>query len=90
MNRVPGIADDHSAYRAEIAGVCGTITAITKIVQHYNIKIGKARIGLDGQSVLNRITNPNSIKSSMPSYDLLRYITDKVKTSPINIEFFWV
>ena len=90
LNRVPGIAEDHSAYRAELAGVCGTITAITKIVQYYNIKIGKARIGLDGQSVLNRITNPNSIKSSMPSYDLLRYITDKVKTSPINIEFFWV
>ena len=34
LNRVPGIAEDHSAYRAELAGVCGTITAITKIVQY--------------------------------------------------------
>ena len=34
LNRVPGIAYDHSAYRAELAGVCGTITDITKIVQY--------------------------------------------------------
>ena len=49
-----------------------------------------ARIGLDGELVLNRITNPESIKSTMTSHDLLRYITDKVKNIPIKIEFFWV
>ena len=53
LNRVPGIADDHSACRAELAGVCGTITAITKIVQYYKITTGTARIGLDGQSCYN-------------------------------------
>ena len=61
-----------------------------KIVTYYKITTGKARIGLDGQSVLNRIANSSSIKTTMPSYDLLRYITDKVETIPINIEFFWV
>ena len=30
LNRVPGVTDDHSPYRAELAGVCGTITAIEK------------------------------------------------------------
>ena len=90
LNRVPGIAEYHSAYRAELAGMCGTITAIKKIVQYYKVTTGRARIGLDGHSVLNRITNPDSIKSTMPSHDLIRYITDKMKTIPIKIEFFWV
>ena len=35
LNRVSGIAADHSAYRAELDRVYGTITAITKIVQYY-------------------------------------------------------
>ena len=61
LNRVPGISDDHSPYRAELAGVCGTITAIEKIVEHYKILSGKVRVGLDGQSVIQRIKNPESI-----------------------------
>ena len=77
FNRLLGIADDHSAYRAELAGVCGTITAIVKFVKHYKITTGRAIIGLDGQSVLDRITNPDSIKSTMPSHDLLRYIIER-------------
>ena len=26
----------------------------------------------------------------MPSYDVLIYIKDKLETTPINIEFFWI
>jgi len=61
LNRVTGITDDHSPYRAELAGVCGTITAIEKIIDYYKIRLGKVRAGLDGQSVIQRIKKPDSI-----------------------------
>ena len=62
LNRVPGITDDHSPYRAELAGVCGTITAIEKNVDHYKILSVKVRVGLDRQSVIQRIKTPDSIR----------------------------
>ena len=88
LNRVPGITEDQSPYRAELAGVCGTITAIEKIVEYYKTLSGRVRVGLDGQSVIQRIKNPDSIRSTMPSQDLLRYIINKVKEIPIDIELF--
>ena len=88
LNRVPGMIDDHSSYRSELSGVCGTITAIDKIVEHYKISSGKVKIGLDGQSVIQRFKNPETIKSTMPSQDLLRYVINKVSNSSIDIEFF--
>ena len=90
LNRVPGIPNDHSPYRAELIGVCGTITMIEQYVEYYKIRSGKARIGIDGQAVIQRLKNPDSIRSTMPSQDLLRYITNKVSKIPIDIEFFWV
>ena len=41
LNIVPGITDDHSPYWTELAGVCGTITVIKKIVDHYKILSGR-------------------------------------------------
>ena len=90
LNRVPGITDDHSLYRAELAGVRGTITAIEKIIYHYKILSGRVRVGLDGQSVIQRIKTPDSIRSTMPSQDLMWYIINKVNDIPIDMEFFWV
>ena len=54
LNRVPGIPNDHSPYRAELTGVCGTITMIEQYVEYYKIRSGKAIIGLDGQAVIQR------------------------------------
>ena len=58
LNRVPGIPNDHSPYRAELAGVCGTITMIEQYVEYYKIRSGKARIGLDGHAVIQRLKKP--------------------------------
>ena len=87
LNRVPGIPNDHSPYRVELAGVCYTITMIEQYVEYYKIRSGKARIGLDGQAVIQRLRNPDFIRSAMPSQELLRYMTNKVSKIPIDIEF---
>jgi hypothetical protein len=48
-NWVPGLPTDQSAYRSELAGIAGILSAVVVIIQQYDITSGSITIALDGE-----------------------------------------
>ena len=88
-NRVPGIKGDHNPYRAEACGVLGILTSIESICKQFNIKSGRLRLGLDGESVILAIKR-KILSTSQDSFDILQVIKKKLNTIKIQVDMFWI
>ena len=88
-NRVPGTQGDHNPYRAEICGVMGIITCIEAICKYYNIRAGRLRLGLDGESVIKALKRQN-LSTSQDSFDILQVIKLKLDRLAIQVDMFWI
>jgi hypothetical protein len=53
-NWVPGLPTDQLAYRSELAGIAGILSAVAVIIQQYDITKGSITIALDGESALDQ------------------------------------
>ena len=88
-NRVPGIKGDHNPYRAEACGVLSILTCVESICRQFNIKSGRLRLGLDGESVILAIKRKN-LSTSQDSFDILQVIKKKLNTLKIQVDLFWI
>ena len=83
-NRVPGIAEDQSAYRSELAGIYAIACTVEDLCEHHNITRGAVTIACDGESALYKsMDEQHRIKSKHKHFDLIMAIKSKLKTSPI-------
>ena len=89
-NWVPGLPYDQSDYRSELAGVAGILSAVSIIIQHYNITSGSITIALDGKSALDIASADAPMKIERPDFDLLQDIRTRLSILPITINWRWV
>ena len=71
---VPGKQEEHSAYRAELAGIAASCIATKLICRTYNIRTGKITICCDGKSALDRAIGTWDVRVSDKHHDLLQLI----------------
>jgi hypothetical protein len=90
MNEIPGSLEDQSAYRSELGGISGVLATVDCLCRLYHIKGGKIKCGLDGEQAMLHASGTNPLDPQQPSFDLLVDIRNKVKSSPIQWEFFWI
>ena len=89
-NWVPGTPTDQSAYRSELAGITGILSAVAIIIQHYDITEGSITIALDGSSALDQASADNPLKIDQPDFDILQDIRARLHLLPIKVEWRWV
>lgn len=89
-NQVPGETDKQSAYRSELAGICGSLTLLYAVCKAYTIKKGLTTVALDGKQAMVYSVAQQLPECSSPSYDLLQHIFYLKKKIPIMIKWAWV
>lgn len=72
VNWVPGTVIDQSAYRSELAGVCGILACLSIIVQQFDIAADGITIALDGESALNQSKGNWPLSIPQPYFDMLQ------------------
>ena len=90
VNWVPGTVIDQSAYRSELAGVCGILACLSIIVQHFDIKTGGITIALDGESAFNQSKGNRPLSISQPCFDMLQDIRARIGLLHIKITWKWL
>jgi len=90
VNWVPGTVIDQSAYRSELAGVCGILACLSIIVQRFDIEASGITIALDGESSLNQSKGDWPLSTSQPCFDMLQDIRTRIDLLPIKITWKWV
>ena len=90
VNLVPGDKRYHTPYRAEMSGAAGILTSLKIFCKRHHITNGCVTIGLDGQSVLDRITGSEQDSCKIPDFDLVKCIRTLSKELPIQIKWKWV
>ena len=89
-NWVPGLEDEQSAYRSELAGISGVLASLKIIVKKFKIDSGTIEIGLDGESALGQAEDDYFLKIHQSSFDIILDIRKRVKDLPINIKWRWI
>ena len=90
-NWVTGAADDQSAFRSELAGLLGILSALTTIVKMYKITQGCIEIACDGKSALNEVdTDDLYLYCTQTAFDILQDIHHRINLLPIQIKWRWV
>ena len=83
-NRVPGIEEDQSAYRSELAGLYAIVCAVEDICKYHHIDKGSITIACDGESALYRSMDEESrVKSKQKQFDIITAIKSKLRSSQI-------
>jgi hypothetical protein len=90
VNSVPGIREEQSAYRSELAGVSGSLSLIVAICMVHDIHTGLITIGLDGKQAMIAASEDWPLSPARPVYDLLTDIGAKVRGLPIKIHWKWI
>jgi hypothetical protein len=73
-NWVPGLPTDQLAYRSELAGIVGILSAVAVIIQQYKITAGSITIALDGESALDQASAETPLKINQAYFDILQDI----------------
>jgi len=89
-NQVPGAPDDQCAYRSELAGVVAIVTLLGVLCSFHSIEDGHLELGLDGESVIKRLTQKSPPKISIAHYDMIRDCRERITALPIKITFRWI
>ena len=74
VNCVPGTVIDQSAYRSELASVCGILASLSIIVQRFDIEAGGITIALDGKSALIQSKGTWPLSIFQPCFDMFQDI----------------
>ena len=82
---IPGSKKDHDAYRSELGGLYGIVTAVDILVEISKLKEGGIEIGCDGMSALNRAfwVDKDDISSKQAHYDMISGIQGMTNDSKI-------
>jgi hypothetical protein len=70
-NGVPGAHNIQSAYRSELAGIAGIITAVEMLCTRFTIEEGAIEVGLDGSEALNQSRGDWPLSPSQADFDML-------------------
>ena len=70
-NWVPGLKDEQSAYRSELAGISGLLASLKIIVKKFKIDSGTIEIGLDGESAFRQADDAYCLTIHPPSFDII-------------------
>ena len=89
-NWVPGLENEQSAYRSELAGISGLLASLKIIVKKFKITSGSIEIGLDGESAKDQAEDDYFLKIQQSSFDIILDIRRRVKELPINIKWRWI
>jgi hypothetical protein len=89
-NWVPGLPTDQSAYRSELAGIVGILSAVAVIIQQYDITKGSITIALDRESALDQASAETPLKVNQADFDILQDIRERLHILPIKVEWKWV
>ena len=89
-NFVPGLPEDQSAYRSELAGILGVLYSVEILVTHFHTTSGSITIALDGESALDEARGDWPLQIHQPHFDLLQVIRVLVKRLPITVKWKWV
>ena len=89
-NFVTGLPADQSAYRSELAGVIGILSALSVLVHQHTITSGSVTIALDGESALKEASGSWHLKIDQPHFDYLQEARNRIATLPISITWRWV
>ena len=89
-NWVPGLENEQSAYRSELAGISGLLASLKIIVKKFKITSGSIEIGLDGESAKDQAEDDYFLKIQQSSFDVILDIRRRVKELPINIKWRWI
>jgi len=57
---VPGILDDQSAYRSELAGIYSIIWLVNRMCEYYSLTCGAITLGCDGLGPLRQCFSPTN------------------------------
>ena len=89
VNVVPGSDEDQSAFRSELAGIYGILTAVSSLCSLHEVLSGGITVACDGESALDYIfdweTKP--IKSSTPHLDIISASRKIIQKSPLQWKF---
>lgn len=83
VNGVPGSPSVQSAYRSELAGIAGIITAVELICTKHSIMQGDIEVGLDGSKAMNQTKGDWPLQPSQADFDLLMDLRRRIAQSPI-------
>jgi hypothetical protein len=89
-NWVPGLPTDQSAYRSELAGIAGILSAVAVMIQQYDITSGSITIALDGKSALDQASAETPLKIDQADFDILQDIREQLNILPLKVQWKWV
>jgi hypothetical protein len=88
VNAVPGLPDEHSSYRSELAGISGSLAIIHAVCQRYSIQEGSVTLILNGIEAMRRASNTyRPLSPQETDVDLLSNIRTKVAKLPITVHW---
>ena len=73
-NLVPGYAPDQNAYRSELCGIDGVLSALEVITNYHQIEAGGITLALDGKSALQQAANDEVLYAGQSSFDVIQDI----------------
>ena len=89
-NVTPGPKSSQCAYRSELGGLIGTLTALQVLCEAYGIAQGRAIIGVDCESLTKRLSNPRPIEVTEAHFDLLYDCRCRIQALPVTIRLDWI
>ena len=92
VNTVPGSAEDQSAYRSELAGLYGIVSALTCLCQHLDIREGAITVSCDGEVTLDYVFDWSAkwLKPTAPHLDLVSSLSKMIQSSSLQWRFRYV
>ena len=86
-----GHRKDHDAYRAELSGLFGIVTALSVICEMHDITSGIAYVGCDNDTALERcLAHELVIDCSAQHHDIIRSIGGIISNLPIQLRMVYV
>ena len=85
VNISPGQPDNQSAFRSELSGLYGAVSAVNLICQVFRVESGAITAACDGESALNYVFDWENkfLRSSTPHLDLIAATRHLIKISPV-------
>jgi hypothetical protein len=85
----PGVAQDQSSYRTELAGIYSIAFIVMKICQFYHVHEGSVTIGCDGLSALGQVFDAH-VDVEASCHDLILATRRVLQESPIEWKYVHV
>ena len=85
-NTIPGNPSEQCAYQSKLGGVEGIVTFVEHLCDHDDITSRKIVIGLNGESIIEKLRSPNPCHPKTSQYDMLMDCKKRIKALPIKVE----